>query len=251
MKKFLKKKSTVAIIAAYPKLTYDGAAAIYLFTCESPLYKELNRRLRERDRNALKDGFFPYTRLLFEGYRAMAEPKPRMVNRGVKKDLVSADPDSYAVGESVSHCLRSAAVSSPSVQPCGTQAATTDSRAYSLAFAADLVGLLEHDRQHRRALERYVPGLRRRPHNFPGACETCFSATRLLHLYRVTRTRLLLQIHTSRGIDIGKLSAIPSEAEILLPAGIALKITGVLAKDASGQTIVTLEDDEDAPELID
>ena len=30
-----------------------------------------------------------------------------------------------------------------------------------------------------------------------------------------------------------------------------MKITGVLAKDASSLTIVTLEDDEDAPELID
>ena len=101
MKKFLKKKATKAFIALYPKLTYDGAAAIYLFTCDSPLYRELNRRLRERDRQALKDGFFPYTRLLFEGYRAMTQPKSRMVNRGVKKDLVSADPDSYEVGESV------------------------------------------------------------------------------------------------------------------------------------------------------
>ena len=108
MKKFLKKKATKAFIALYPKLTYDGAAAIYLFTCESPLYRELNRRLRERDRQALKDGFFPYTRLLFEGYRAMTQPNPRMVNRGVKKDLVSADPECYEVGESVTllSCLR-------------------------------------------------------------------------------------------------------------------------------------------------
>ena len=73
-----------------------------------------------------------------------------------------------------------------------------------------------------------------------------------MRLYRLlTQARLVLQILTSRGVDIGKLSAIPSEAEILLPAGTVLKITGVLAKDASGQTIVTLEDDEDAPELID
>ena len=108
MKKVLKKKATKEFIALFPKLTYDGAAAIYLFTCESPLYRELNRRLRERDRKALKAGFFPYTRLLFEGYRAMTQPKPRMVNRGVKKDLVSADPDSYEVGESVTllSCLR-------------------------------------------------------------------------------------------------------------------------------------------------
>ena len=39
--------------------------------------------------------------------------------------------------------------------------------------------------------------------------------------------------------------AIPSEAEVLLPAGIALKVTSVLSKDASGLTIVTLEDEEE------
>ena len=121
MKKFLKKKSTVAIIAAYPKLTYDGAAAIYLLTCEAPLYKELNRRLWERNRQALKEGFFPYTRLLLEGYRAMAQQKPRMVNRGVKKDLVNADPDSYEVGESVGCCLCSTASPPPPLLLCGTK----------------------------------------------------------------------------------------------------------------------------------
>ena len=43
----------------------------------------------------------------------------------------------------------------------------------------------------------------------------------------------------------GVVQAIPSEAEVLLPAGIALKVTSVLSKDASGLTIVTLEDDEE------
>ena len=128
MKKFLKKKGTKAFIALYPKLTYDGAAAIYLFTCESPLYKELNRRLRERNRQALKEGFFPYTRLLLEGYRAMAQQKPRMVNRGVKKDLVNADPDSYEVGESVS-CRLCRTGSPPPLLPGGTEGAETDARA--------------------------------------------------------------------------------------------------------------------------
>eukprot|EP01043_Picozoa_sp_COSAG02_P011639 COSAG02_NODE_432_length_22440_cov_53.821315_10_plen_97_part_00 len=77
------------------------------------------------------------------------------------------------------------------------------------------------------------------------------SAAQVPRWYRLTQMRLPLQILTSRGIDIGKLSAIPSEAEILLPAGTVLKVTGVLSKDASGLTIVTLEDDEDAPGLID
>ena len=54
MKKFLKTKKTREAIAACPGLTNDGAGAIYLFTCESPLYKELNAKLRARDRAALK-----------------------------------------------------------------------------------------------------------------------------------------------------------------------------------------------------
>jgi hypothetical protein len=62
--------------------------------------------------------------------------------------------------------------------------------------------------------------------------------------------RTVFQILTTRGVDIGQLSAIPSEAEILLPAGTALKITGVLPKDDSGLTIVTLEDDSEAPPMI-
>ena len=54
MKKFFKTKAVQAALAKYPKLTLDGACAIYLFTCESPLYRQLNKKLRERDRTALK-----------------------------------------------------------------------------------------------------------------------------------------------------------------------------------------------------
>ena len=76
------------------------------------------------------------------------------------------------------------------------------------------------------------------------------SAAQVLRWYRLTQMRLLLQILTSRGIDIGKLSAIPSEAEILLPAGTVLNVTGLLSMVASWLTIVSLEVDEDAPGLI-
>ena len=88
--------------------------------------------------------------------------------------------------------------------------------------------------------------------------------------------RTIFQILTRRGIDISPFSAVPlagcaargarmpargvrtrrgipqveGEVELLLPAGIALKITGVLPKDASGLTIITCEDDDDAPALI-
>ena len=54
MKKFFKTKAVQAALAKYPKLTLDGACAIYLFTCESPLYRQLNQKLRKRNRTALK-----------------------------------------------------------------------------------------------------------------------------------------------------------------------------------------------------
>ena len=64
MKKFFKTKAVQAALAKYPKLTLDGACAIYLFTCESPLYRQLNKKLRERDRAALKVHMSPRRQLL-------------------------------------------------------------------------------------------------------------------------------------------------------------------------------------------
>ena len=41
-----------------------------------------------------------------------------------------------------------------------------------------------------------------------------------------------------------------SQSEVLLPAGVQFRVTSVLKKDASGLTIVTLEDDADAPQMV-
>ena len=65
-----------------------------------------------------------------------------------------------------------------------------------------------------------------------------------------TGDRTIFQILTSRAVDVSAFSAIKSEAELLLPSGVALLITGVLPKDSSGQTIITCEDDPDAPALL-
>ena len=51
--------------------------------------------------DARQEGYFPYARLLYEGYRALCTGKPRMLNRGVKKDLVGSAPDDYAEEESL------------------------------------------------------------------------------------------------------------------------------------------------------
>ena len=62
--------------------------------------------------------------------------------------------------------------------------------------------------------------------------------------------RTIFQVLTRRGVGVAAFSAVQSEAEVLLPAGTALRITGVLPKDASGLTIITCEDDPHAPQLI-
>jgi hypothetical protein len=97
-KQLLKSKRFISALAAAPRLTLDQAVALWLYTCESPLYGTLNRLLRARNRAELMAGFFPLLRLLLEAFAGLATPKPRMVNRGVALDLVSANPDLYVKG---------------------------------------------------------------------------------------------------------------------------------------------------------
>ena len=98
VKQLIKTKLFISALAAAPRLTLNQAVALWLYTCESPLYRTLNRLLRARNRAELMAGFFPYLRLLLEAFAGLATPKPRMVNRGVALDLVAANPDLYVKG---------------------------------------------------------------------------------------------------------------------------------------------------------
>ena len=62
--------------------------------------------------------------------------------------------------------------------------------------------------------------------------------------------RTMFQILTWAAVDVSRFSAIGGEAEWLIPQGTALCITDILHKDASGLTVVTCEDDPDAPKLL-
>lgn len=62
--------------------------------------------------------------------------------------------------------------------------------------------------------------------------------------------RTIFQIMTTKAVSVSAFSAIQSEAELLLPPGVALRITGVLPKDSSGLTIITCEDDVQAPPMV-
>jgi hypothetical protein len=96
-----KSKRFIEALAAAPKLTPDQAKALWLYTCESPLYSTLNRLLRARNRAELKAGFFPLLRLLLEAFAVLATPELRMVNRGVALDVVAANPDLYVKGSAL------------------------------------------------------------------------------------------------------------------------------------------------------
>ena len=98
VKQFLKSQACLKALAAAPRLKPDHAAVLWLYTCESQLYKKLNQLLRARNRAELKAGFFPYLRLLLEAFAGLKTPTPRMVNRGVKLDLVAANPGLYVKG---------------------------------------------------------------------------------------------------------------------------------------------------------
>jgi hypothetical protein len=84
MKKVFKTKAVQAALAKYPKLTQDGACAIYLFTCESPLYRQLNQKLRQRDRTALKVRLSPCCWL---SAQAPLDHLPRAIGSGSKPRL--------------------------------------------------------------------------------------------------------------------------------------------------------------------
>ena len=79
-------------------LTTDGAAAIWLYTCESPLYGDLNAALRTEDRTRLKP-YFPFLRLLLTALKSMSGTSKQLW-RGVAGNLVKAAPGMYEVGKS-------------------------------------------------------------------------------------------------------------------------------------------------------
>ena len=98
-KLFLKAKCPdyAKAIAAVPALTMDMAIAMTLYTADVPVYKKLNEVLRAEDRPYVLKTWFPYLRLLMEGYKlleaARSHDGSKMVSRGVPLDLRKLEPD--------------------------------------------------------------------------------------------------------------------------------------------------------------
>jgi hypothetical protein len=98
MRQFVESRRCAVALASALRLTVDHAAALWLYTCDSPIYKILNRLLRNRNRQELMAGFFPYLRLMLEACAGLTQPVQRTVYRGVCLDLVGSEPLLYAKG---------------------------------------------------------------------------------------------------------------------------------------------------------
>ncbi|MGW5777960.1 ADP-ribosyltransferase domain-containing protein [Streptomyces sp. NPDC003863] len=102
-------ETKVAEAGAEGGLSADAISALYLYTCESAFYREINAVLRSPDRERLVP-YLPYLRLLFS---AVAElpAQTRPLWRGVALDLRSQ----YPLGRTVTWWGVSSCTSEPSV----------------------------------------------------------------------------------------------------------------------------------------
>jgi hypothetical protein len=75
---------------AADSLSADAIAALYLYTCESAFYREINAILRAPDRARVVP-YLPYLRLLFSAVEALP-PRTEPLWRGVNLDLRAQYP---------------------------------------------------------------------------------------------------------------------------------------------------------------
>ena len=75
-------------IASVQGLSESGAVALWLYTLEGPLYRDLNARLRSQDWPYLETHYFPYMRILITAMQCLQTGVTRGLNRGVKRDVV-------------------------------------------------------------------------------------------------------------------------------------------------------------------
>ena len=75
-------------IALIPGMTESGAAAIWLYTCDGPLYRDLNGRLRAQDWEYLRNHYHPYMRILLTAMKCLKSGEHRCLYCAVNCDVV-------------------------------------------------------------------------------------------------------------------------------------------------------------------
>ena len=79
-------------ISSVPGMTESGAAAIWLYTLDGPLYRDLNGRLRAQDWEYLRNHYHPFMRILLTAMKCLQQQRSgerKCLYRGVQGDVVS------------------------------------------------------------------------------------------------------------------------------------------------------------------
>ena len=113
-------------------LTREEAFTVHIYTQDSWVNKEVNRRLRLRERQSLKP-FFPYLKLFLTGLHRL-EPVDDTVYRGVKLDLAAK----YGVDDDIVWWAFSSATATAGVSPA-TNSSARPARARSSASRCTVV----------------------------------------------------------------------------------------------------------------
>ena len=89
-------------IAAVPGMTESGAAAIWLYTLDGPLYRDLNGRLHKQDWGYLENHYYPFMRILLTAMKCLQSGEYRQLFHGVNDDIISGlkDKSMYESGRS-------------------------------------------------------------------------------------------------------------------------------------------------------
>lgn len=76
-------------IAAVPGMTESGAAAIWMYTQDGPLYRDLNGRLQKQDWGYLENHYYPFMRILLTAMKSLQHGEYQQLFHGVNDDVMS------------------------------------------------------------------------------------------------------------------------------------------------------------------
>ncbi len=74
-------------IASVPGMTESGAAALWLYTLNGPLYRDLNGRLRSQSRDYLRDHYHPFIRILLTAMKLLQSGERQCLYHAVNHDI--------------------------------------------------------------------------------------------------------------------------------------------------------------------
>lgn len=100
---FMSKLKDVVKLSRLPKMkkrihsldgmTESGAVALWLYTHDGFIYRDLNMRLRAQETAYLQAHYFPYLRILLTALKCLQPPKIRTVFKGLKANVMKEAED--------------------------------------------------------------------------------------------------------------------------------------------------------------